>query len=241
MALKRIYGLVSSVLSDVMSVVSPRLCPSCGCALTEKEECLCHGCQAQLASSSGGFASLPGNPMEQRVRELIGMEIPCAALAPYVHEGVSGKVVAAFKYRGERALAVHMGRMLGFSLSGSGRFSGYGTCVPVPLHPQRFRARGYNQAEELCRGMAEATGWDVCRMLDRVVNTSAQARLQRYDRWGNAKGIFKIAEDVRIPAGGVIVVDDVFTTGATVCAAISALKDAGVENIAVATLCTAHL
>lgn len=240
MALKRICGLVSSVLSDVMSVVSPRLCPSCGCALTEKEECLCHGCQAQLASS-GGFASLPGNPMEQRVLELTGMEIPCAALAPYVHEGVSGKFVAAFKYRGEKSLAVHMGRMLGISVSGSGRFSGYGVYVPVPLHPQRFRARGYNQAAELCRGMAEAAGGDVCHMLDRVVNTSAQALLSRYDRWGNAKGIFKIAEDVRIPTEGVIVVDDVFTTGATVCAAISALKEAGVKNIAVATLCTAHL
>ena len=145
------------------------------------------------------------------------------------------------QYRGEKSLAVHMGRMLGISVSGSGRFSGYGVYVPVPLHPQRFRARGYNQAAELCRGMAEAAGGDVCHMLDRVVNTSAQALLSRYDRWGNAKGIFKIAEDVRIPTEGVIVVDDVFTTGATVCAAISALKEAGVENIAVATLCTAHL
>lgn len=239
MALKRINGLISSLLSDVMSVISPRLCPSCGCALTEKEKCLCSGCASHLAS--GSTASLPGNPMEQRVRELTGMEIPCAALSPYVHDGVSGNAVAAFKYRGDRSLAVHMGRMLGLSLSQSVRFSGYETYVPIPLHPDRLRKRGYNQAEELCRGMAEATGGRVCGMLERVVNTSAQARLSRYDRWGNAEGIFKAVVDMPAPAGGVVVVDDVFTTGATVCAAVSALRDAGVEKIAIATLCTAHL
>lgn len=232
---RNIGGVFGGLYADAMSIIAPRVCPVCGTVLTEVEECLCGGCLSGLEYT--GYESLPGNPMELRLEHIMGGPIPAVALLVYTHGQVSGRMVSAFKYSGEKGLAVYVGQMLGAALSGSGRFTDYDLLVPVPLHPKKWKQRGYNQAEEICRGMSGLCGLAVGDVLERTVFTQAQASLDKWERLRNTQGIFALKGGESVAGKKVIVVDDVFTTGATVSAAAQVLSGAGAAQVAVACLC----
>ncbi len=110
--------------------------------------------------------------------------------------------------------------------------------VPVPLHARRLRERGFNQSLLLAKAFAaEANGARVEELLQRVRDTQTQTRLNRKQREENMRGAFamkngKVAE----PQKRYVLVDDVFTTGATLNACARALRRGGAERIDVATL-----
>lgn len=88
--------------------------------------------------------------------------------------------------------------------------------VPVPLHRARYRERGYNQAERIAAALAVVAGGRVCRWLRRKTFVTSQTKLSREEREQNVMGAFEACLPGRIPScGTVVVVDDVFTTGAT--------------------------
>jgi ComF family protein len=100
--------------------------------------------------------------------------------------------------------------------------------VPVPLHRSRLRQRGYDQGRELARPLARALHLPLCAALHRTRATAAQSELDATTRRRNVRGAFTVTAP--LPAH-VTLVDDVMTTGATLQAAASALRRAGVERV----------
>ena len=110
--------------------------------------------------------------------------------------------------------------------------------VPVPLHPRKERERGFNQSRQLARAFARAAGGGtrVVEPLRRTVDTRTQTRLDRRARQENLKNAFALAPRRRInPTDRLVLVDDVFTTGATLNACAAVLRRAGCVNLDVAT------
>ena len=107
--------------------------------------------------------------------------------------------------------------------------------VPVPLGKKRHTERGFNQVEELAKRAAKQLGGAVDAMLlVRTRETASQVSLPRHARLENMRGAFRVAQDAAHsidPARTYIVIDDVITTGATLQAAIVALRDAGAVHI----------
>lgn len=103
--------------------------------------------------------------------------------------------------------------------------------VPVPLHPRRFRERGFNQAEMIAQCFAEAVGARTRRALTRVSLRPPQASLDAFDRARNIKGVFTCANPEEIRSRFVFVVDDVATTGATLDECGRALRAAGAAEV----------
>ncbi|PWJ63720.1 phosphoribosyl transferase-like protein [Fibrobacter sp. UWR4] len=96
--------------------------------------------------------------------------------------------------------------------------------VPIPLHPARLRERGYNQAEKIAGALASACGGRVWRLFRRKTFVVSQTKLSKEGREWNVAGAFEMVPQKRIPAcGTVIVVDDVYTTGATTTSCLGAL------------------
>jgi ComF family protein len=103
--------------------------------------------------------------------------------------------------------------------------------LPVPLHRARLRQRGYDQALELARPLAHASGLPLLDgVLRRRRTTTAQSRLDAEARQRNLRDAFLVAADAALPAH-VALVDDVMTTGATLHAAANALRNAGVARV----------
>ncbi|MDD4819718.1 MAG: ComF family protein [Flavobacteriales bacterium] len=223
-----------SAFSCILEVISPHTCVVCGEPLDNTKESVCHHCMGKVMYTD--YAVIRCNPMEMRVEELTGVKVTAMALMVYMHGGVSGKVISAFKYQGRRDLALWAGQEIGKELIKSDRFSSFDTYVPIPLHEKRQKKRGYNQSQLLCEGIAKYTAGNVLCALERNVNTHAQAHLSREKRWQNAQGIFSISPSVDVKGKNVAVVDDVFTTGATVSEAVKVLHRGGAHSVAVITL-----
>ncbi len=104
-------------------------------------------------------------------------------------------------------------------------------CIPVPLGKKRFRTRGFNQVEEVVRRAVRRTGQKVdFTILKRIRETESQIGLPRHKREENMRGAFDTTHSLD-PSYTYIVIDDVTTTGATLQAAIDALKQAGARHI----------
>jgi ComF family protein len=113
--------------------------------------------------------------------------------------------------------------------------------LPVPLHRRRLRQRGYNQAWELARPLARSLGIS-CRhdVLQRIRHTDAQTGLDASQRRRNLRAAFARREDIALPRH-VAILDDVFTTGATLAECVRVLRRAGVRRIDVWALARAPI
>jgi ComF family protein len=111
---------------------------------------------------------------------------------------------------------------------GADVLDGASCVVPVPLHPSRRRERGFNQARDLARHL----GLPVVEALARIRRTPPQTELSAAERRKNLDGAFATTRHARRLAGAIVIlVDDVSTTGATLDACASALRDAGVNEV----------
>ncbi len=144
-----------------------------------------------------------------------------------------------FKYQQALWLEPLFDRLLRESAFGQIR-AWRGDClVPVPLHPVRFRERGFNQAETLCRNLSRDTGLMVLnRAVKRIRVTRTQALLSRGERLANMRGAFAPAK-MNLNDKRVVLVDDVLTTGATTNECASACLKAGAAAVCVWTLARA--
>jgi len=109
--------------------------------------------------------------------------------------------------------------------------------VPVPLHPVKHREREFNQAERLASHLSAATGIPLNRkLLRRVIPTATQTLLTREQRATNMRGAFAATDHSGLDGERIVLVDDVFTTGATTSACAKVLQSAGAGDICVWTV-----
>jgi ComF family protein len=142
-----------------------------------------------------------------------------------------------FKYESDTPLARPLARILSEALAREENAALDGdplALVPVPLHVDRRKARGYNQSELLAHELSKLTGWRVVTGLERVRETRSQVGLSAQARRQNMQGAFAWRGDV-VPQR-VLLIDDVCTSGATLSECAVALRDAGVGEVYAATL-----
>ena len=113
---------------------------------------------------------------------------------------------------------------------------GFDALVPVPLHHLRRRDRGFNQSRELAEGLAKRRNLPVIDCLYRYRDTGSQTRLEREARWDNMANAFALKRGFDVKALHLLLIDDVFTTGATANACARVLAKAGAGRLAVLTV-----
>ncbi len=151
-----------------------------------------------------------------------------------IHRGALRRAIYCLKYQGQRRIGAVLGEWLGSRWlesrqPSSGSRRAYGsdyTVVPIPLHAERLRQRGYNQAALISQAFCERTGLrHLPEALVRVRATAAQYELNPLQRQQNLAGAFALK---RAPATPVLLVDDIYTTGSTIQAAQQVLVAAGI-------------
>lgn len=196
-----------SLWRTLLAPLAPRLCAACGGAAGAAEP-LCAGCRS-------GLRWLPA--------ACSGAGVP--AWAPVAYEGPARDVIHALKFGGRAALAGTLAAHIA-ARAPAGLLEG--TLVPVPLHPRRLRARGFNQAHEIAVALSQRTGAAISDCLARRGDPAPQAgRARRARLEGVAGSVVAIAA---APARAVLV-DDVVTTGATLAGCATALRTAGTREV----------
>jgi competence protein ComFC len=154
-----------------------------------------------------------------------------SARAPLKYDGVGKQVVHALKYRGYKRVVGRLAAPLMVQVVGEDHFD---AVVPVPLHSSRLRKRGFNQAELLARGVAEKMKATVSDTLEVVRSTRDQVELSAAQRRANVAGAYTATKPLR---GKILLIDDVFTTGATMSACAGTMVRAGAKEVHALSLC----
>lgn len=151
------------------------------------------------------------------------------------YDGVLRRLIALLKYAEVRPLARPLGGWLALLPHMYPELSGADRIIPVPLHRQRERQRGFNQAALLASELSRWSGLPVdAASLQRVKDTPSQTGLTRRQREENVRGAFAV--NTKLDTARILLVDDVCTTGATVDACARALKRAGAASVRAATV-----
>ena len=229
------------LLSSLADLLMPRVCVVCGRALLSCEKHLCMECGADMPLTC--FEGLVHNPMADKFNALVEAPQYVRATALFYYRAGYQDITRELKYHRNFPLGRWAAAMLGrrMSLKGWGPFD---AVVPVPLHPSRRLSRGYNQAELIASVLSRELGAPLeTGLLRRVRRTVSQTSLSARERCDNVAGAFAAVPQRRLgagfsPPGTVLLVDDVFTTGATLAACHDALRAVFGDSvrISVATL-----
>jgi ComF family protein len=158
------------------------------------------------------------------------------ARSGYRTEGQVLEAIIGFKYRDEYYRQSRLVAWLTETFDAYARGGSWLGLVPVPLYHRRKRERGFNQAFELARGLSSLRKIPVLDCLYRYRETVSQTKLERAARWENMSGAFRMKAGFDVRGGNLLIIDDVFTTGATVNACAQALAQAGAAHLAVLTI-----
>jgi ComF family protein len=227
---------VRHLLDPLLSVVFPSRCPSCAASVDHPTRGpLCGACWQTLPRHRSslcrcGFPLPLGLLACGRCRRGLQPLEAGASLGPY--EGSLRTLVHELKYHGRRRVAARLAEELLSSASVRALLERPVVLVPVPLHPRRRLERGFNQSELLARELARRTGLEVAeKALVRRKDTAPQAGLSAARRRQNVAAAFAVRQRVRIQGRVAVLVDDVWTTGATALACARILKEAGAAEV----------
>lgn len=236
------------MISRFLDLLYPPLCELCQKSLVRGRS-LCEECSDLLPRISEPFCQNCGEPFDGNLES----EFQCQNCLGLTHDfhfaraalkgmALPFHLVHSLKYRRRFFLARDLARLLLETLEDDERFhdmSGPAALVPVPLHWRRQQWRQGNQAYELARELSKISPHFLLDALKRTRSTRTQTKLSRKQRLSNLRGAFRIKKKCvnRLENTNVILIDDVFTTGATAHECTRILKTSGgVSQVAVLTL-----
>lgn len=216
-----------TVVASLADLLFPPACACCGAPPPPGDRLLCAACRGSLTTVHAA------HPLYAETRSRLceeGLIDDLSAAFVFEEGGCLQTVIHRLKYGGMPFLGAELGAALAARLSLPAAEGMIPLLLPVPLHRSKERERGYNQSEEICRGIARALGLPVAsRVLLRVRPTASQTGLSRTERRANVAGAFTLRTGTAASVRGatVLLVDDVITTGATALACARVLRDAG--------------
>jgi ComF family protein len=157
------------------------------------------------------------------------------------YSGTLKRAIAQCKYHNHPQLGYYLGELLGKTWLAHPPYDSQIIAIPIPLHPDKQRQRGFNQAELIAKGFCQHTGITLNQSLLRVKATEAQFQLNPTDRQQNLSDAFALKPGHKLQGRSIILIDDIYTTGATISAASQLLQKASVNMVGIAVSAIARL
>ncbi len=225
------------IRSSISELMFPKVCTICGMSLFKSQGFICSECandrfESAIMSKSDRI-NLPES-VEGRF-----------ALWKFDKGGYLQDLLHKLKYHRLTGVGEDLGTLLGKGIKAKNMlvdFEPDNTIIlPVPLHDKKRRIRGFNQAFYIAKGMSEVLNYNIIRkgVVSRTKNTKTQTGFSLGKRRENIANAFKVVLPEKIESKNIIIVDDVFTTGATAFELVSELDKANVSKIFIATVAQA--
>lgn len=160
------------------------------------------------------------------------------AVSPIVYDGIAKKALYEYKYSNKTYMYKMFGSLILHSIINSG-FDKVDVIVPVPLYKYKKRLRGFNQSELISKYISNNLSIEIdTKNLQRVKETKVQNELHREDRIKNIKDAFIVKDEKAFINKNILLIDDIYTTGATVNECSRVLLESGAKNVFVVTIAT---
>lgn len=214
-----------SFFSDLFNLLFPRSCTICGARLAVCEKVFCTSCNFFLPRTH-----YHTDPYHNEMAKTFWGRLPierCSALCFFEPGSKVAYPIYAVKYHDKPNIGFLLGKLMASEVSESNFFQDIDCIIPIPLEHSRQVHRGYNQSEEIAKGIAHITHLPVLnKVVKRIHFAESQTSKDRWQRNDNVKDAFQLTDSSAIAHKHILIVDDVVTTGATICACATALMNA---------------
>ena len=244
---KRCVKGIVKCMEWVVEQIYPPCCPFCDTVLKKQDRAnrICKKCQWKLVYIAENHCMKCGKPLTDDTEEYCydcsrHRHFYTQARALLSYQGPAREALYRFKCSNRREYAVFFGSEMCRVLGRWIEHCGADYLVPIPMHDRKQRERGYNQAEVLARVISQQMGIPLAdKVLIKTAETLQQKELSAEERRKNLLSVFQISEQrvagTALSGKTVLLVDDIYTTGATVDAAAEVLLKAGVMHVYVLT------
>lgn len=203
---------MKSLLNDIADFFLPRTCHLCGCRLQATERIFCVRCIETLPRSL--YHLMPLNPMERRFAGIVPF-VRATGHFIYSRNSQLAAAIHDMKYRQFPSVGRRLGEIVGEELNMTGFFSGADCISAVPMHWWKRARRGYNQADFIADGLSIATGLPIVRVIEATRSHKTQTAMTLQQRLENLSGSFHVKDPDSLQGKGLVLIDDVCTTGST--------------------------
>ncbi len=232
--LRRCLLSIRKAAKNVQRTLFPAHCCVCNERLLDNEKHICFQCLLNLPYTH--FRGAEGNIFERQFWGIMPI-VRANAFLYYQRSEPSRFLFFQLKYEGNTPLGLFLGRQMAKDVLPSDFFNGIDAILPIPLHPSKRRKRGYNQSEILARGIQQITHLPIIAdAVTRIKNTSTQTHLNAAQRKENMENAFLLVAPEKLRGKHILIVDDVLTTNATICACAKEAEKAGGVTFSVLTL-----
>lgn len=222
------------IFSDFLSVFFPDYCADCGCILGNSEAFLCTSCRGNLPETQ-----LHLQKNNRIMKQFYGQcDLFCATSLFYFHKNSAVQhLIHELKYKGREEIGIWLGRWLGEKIKSIKEFKQADAVVPVPLHKNKLKKRGYNQVALFGKELARILQVDyIDDVLVKVQSNTTQTQKDLWGRFRDSKDIFSIQNKEKIAGRNILLVDDLITTGATIESCYRQLLKAENVRMGIATM-----
>jgi len=218
----------NTYLGDLVALIFPELCQACGNSLVRNEDMICTACTYDLPYTN--FHQHTDNVVAKQLWDRVDV-VMVYVLLYFTKGGNVQNMMHAFKYKNMPRIGNKLGTIAGAQLTQSSGAKDIDLIIPVPLHPEKLRLRGYNQSAQFAQGLAGPLNIQVeTDNLIRLRHTDTQTKKSRFGRYENMKDVFKVSSPEKLEGKHVLLVDDIITTGSTIEACgIELLKVPGLK------------
>ena len=229
------------MFSKLLDWLYPPTCIACRTLIAlndppPRDMLLCRKCQTLFEPISSPICKNCGIPTEYDVERCVscfGKTFHFASnRAVFVYDDLMRDLLHDLKFRQKKQIAESLGKLWAVHTD----IPPDVILVPLPLHPKKQRERGFNQAEVLTRRLSQRLGIPIENTLVRLLDTPPQSGLHPRMRIENVAGAFGIAPGVSVQGKSYIIIDDIYTTGASLNECAKVLKDAGAAEVNCMTL-----
>lgn len=223
------------MLKSLVNLFFPKVCYACLNHLNDNEDMVCISCRHNLPVTNFHF-----NDDDSVLKVFYGRaKVESAtALFRFEKKGNVQHLIHGLKYKGYENISPFLGDWLGGELKTLKQYQTIDAVVPVPLHKNKLKTRGYNQVDGFGKQIALALNAEyVNDVLLKVTNTASQTNKKRFARWNQTDEQFTLQNAECIENKHLLLVDDIITTGATLEACINVLNQA--KNVKISIACMA--
>jgi len=236
---------LAEVLNDISEVIFPPQCLGCKDILHSfNGQIFCSSCEEQTHLITGSICHIcgttfPDSPAESHLCADCLEKKPyfSCARAVFSYENIILNAIHQFKYKRNISIGETLASFMADFQFSNIDFADYSIMIPVPLHTTRLRERGFNQSLVLARILGKKKQIPInFSLLKRQKFTLTQTGSNKQERKQNIKGAFEVTDKRKIAGKNILLIDDVFTTGATVNECAKTLIKAGAQKVSVLTL-----
>ena len=223
-------------LKDIFNIFFPEVCLCCYEQLSSNEFTVCLTCRHDLPLTNFSFEA------ENLVKKSFYGRIPienATALFYFFKKGKVQQLIHELKYNKQQQVGNFIGNWLGDEIVESNRFNNIDFIVPVPLHKNKLKKRGYNQLTIFGERLAEKLNITYnSTILVKISSTKTQTKKLRLDRWKNVQELFFVQNNVDLKNKHILLIDDIITTGATLEACCKAFNK--IKGLKISIACMAY-